>query len=151
MPWLWIGRHVSTVPPVPLLTLPEGYQPRVAYSAPYMVITCPPSYRQHLFNLINEERKRQDAKWGEQNWPDGTGVHGEFEDMAVKGVQLINDRLQASGDITWRHILREELVEAYAETDSDRLEEELIQCAAVIVNWLESRERQRRRKAEQHG
>jgi hypothetical protein len=36
----------------------------------------------------------------------------------------------------WRDILAEEVAEAFAETDPDRLQTELIQAAAVVQAWI---------------
>jgi len=84
---------------------------------------------------IREERNRQDEKWGEQNHEDGTGG-----DEARKLSNQIRDwcdfsHLQGVG--TWVSILAEELMEAYAETDPDRLRKELVEVAAVAVAWIE--------------
>ncbi|MEV7154872.1 hypothetical protein AB0N77_09635 [Streptomyces misionensis] len=83
---------------------------------------------------IDAERQRQLAKWGEQHHPDGTGerrwrdaanhVRGEVDDAARRGTT------------TWRDILREEVFEALAESDSAALRTELIQVAAVCAAWI---------------
>lgn len=41
----------------------------------------------------------------------------------------------------WRHILDEEVAEALAETDPERLRAELVQVAAVAVQWIEALDR----------
>lgn len=38
---------------------------------------------------------------------------------------------------TWMHLIREEVAEAFAETDPTRLREELLQVAALCVSWIE--------------
>lgn len=93
-------------------------------------------------NVINEvlaERERQDAKWGEQNHPDGTGQ----PHAAHKPYRARRDceNAFAAGRGTWRHILVEEVAEAEAESDVFRLREELIQVAAVAVAWVEAIDR----------
>jgi len=84
------------------------------------------------------ERKDQDEKWGEQNHPDGTGtayrVDAQFARRACEDAAAL-------GQVTWRHILAEEVFEALAETDPERLREELIQVAAVAVSWVEAIDR----------
>lgn len=45
------------------------------------------------------------------------------------------------GKGTWRHILQEEVAEAFAELDPAPLREELIQVAAVAVAWIEAIDR----------
>jgi hypothetical protein len=84
------------------------------------------------------ERERQDAKWGEQNHPDGTGR---------PGARLMADHYrrvcQAHTPETdnWQDILSEEVYEAYAETNPAKLREELVQVAAVAVAWVEAIDR----------
>ena len=90
---------------------------------------------------IRAERARQDAKWGEQNHPDGTGEqHDEVEAARAKAAC---EYAAATGCLTYRHILHEEVAEAFAESDSDRLEAELVQVAAVTVAWIEKLRRAR--------
>jgi hypothetical protein len=45
------------------------------------------------------------------------------------------------GTTTWKHILREEFLEAMAEEDPEQLREELVQVAAVAVAWIEAIDR----------
>lgn len=92
-----------------------------------------------VFRDIVEERAAQNAKWGEQNHPDGTGrPYDQFH--ADKARRLCNDAAEA-GVVTWRHILREEVAEALAESDPAKLREELIQVAAVAAAWVEAIDR----------
>jgi hypothetical protein len=98
------------------------------------------------------ERDRQDAKWGEQNHPDGTGpqtrplsgvVYGDA-DQAVRlaaRAQFATDDRAAIGKVTWTNILLEEVFEAIAEADPTRLRTELIQVAAVAQQWAEALDR----------
>lgn len=85
------------------------------------------------------ERERQDARWGEQNHPDGTGDLVEVAD-AVFTRQLCDDAFR-DGEGTWLHILAEEVAEAFAESDPAKLRVELIQVAAVAVAWVEAIDR----------
>jgi hypothetical protein len=100
------------------------------------------------------ERDRQDAKWGEQNHPDGTGpdedVLGDSDYIVGSGVpaqylrgtfQDATDRKAAAGTVTWRDIILEEVFEALAESDPARLRKELIQAAAVAQQWVEALDR----------
>ncbi len=69
---------------------------------------------QRVFDLIVDERVRQDNKWGE-------------------------DRKQPA--FLWLTILIEEVGEvakAILERDMENMKVEMIQCAAVIVAWMES-------------
>jgi hypothetical protein len=85
------------------------------------------------------ERSRQDARWGEQNHPDGTGsadVLVDWEDLANEA-KWQNDQAVKDGTLTFRGILKEEVYEAFAEDDPEKLYEELNQVAAVAVAWKE--------------
>lgn len=73
--------------------------------------------RDKIFREIRAERSRQDAKWG---------------------------KVSTRRDAPWLAILMEEVGEVATETMDEhsinlKLEEELIQVAAVAVAWLESR------------
>lgn len=85
------------------------------------------------------ERARQDAKWGEQNHVNGTG-DGDTAATAISA-RLACQLAAEDGTVTWRDILREEVSEAFAETDRDTLRAELIQVAAVAVAWVEAIDR----------
>lgn len=105
------------------------------------------------------ERERQDAKWGEQNHPNGTGPDvmtlegvNEYSDSdldAASGHVLsvaattATDVSAGGGTVTWRDILLEEVFEALAESDLERLRAELVQVAAVCQGWIGSIDRQR--------
>lgn len=91
---------------------------------------------------VLNERQRQDAKWGEQNHPDGTGDDGwagvgEIANCARNAC----DHAFATGGGTWRHIAMEEVAEAFAESDPAKLRVELVQAAAVLVAWVEAIDR----------
>ena len=82
---------------------------------------------------VYDEINRQDAKWGDQSsHPDGT-QRPEDSDLAnyTRGE---TQTAFAAGRGTWRHILDEEVAEAYAETGPE-LSTELVQVAAVAVQW----------------
>lgn len=85
------------------------------------------------------ERKHQDAKWGEQNHPNGTGGPGRAQD--AENARRECKRQFAEGTGTWLDILEEEVAEAYAEVDQDKLRTELVQVAAVAVAWIEAIDR----------
>ena len=104
---------------------------------------------------LAEERTRQTAKHGDQSHlPDGTGAalwlsmdddyirrHGIRRDnLAAWAKARTDEASQASGDgsITFEHILTEEWAEAIAESDPDALRAELVQVAAVAVQWVEA-------------
>ena len=93
-----------------------------------------------VINEVNVERVRQDAKWGEQNHPDGT--HATIPSLnRAEHAKKNCDAAFKRGAGTWLHILEEEVAEAFAESDPARLREELIQVAAVAVAWVEAIDR----------
>lgn len=94
-----------------------------------------------VLDEVWKERERQDTKFGQQEWPDGTGPHngGWDEEAALAKVQC--DAAYKNGLLTWLHIAREEVFEAFAEADEAKLRVELIQCAAVFVAWAQCLDR----------
>ena len=78
---------------------------------------------QDVLSEVLDERLRQDAKWGEQNHPDGTGQWPEsvYADTA----RMATEHAAEGGYLDWLHILREEVAEAFAEPRPDRLRAEL--------------------------
>jgi len=93
---------------------------------------------------IETERIRQDKKWGEQNHPDGTAF--PFSKETADLAKFACDKATKEGTLTWMHILEEEQAEAFAESDEDKLEVELIQTAAVAVAWVEAIRRRREKR-----
>ncbi|MEZ7132008.1 hypothetical protein ACBR40_42295 [Nonomuraea sp. AD125B] len=88
---------------------------------------------------VTAERAAQDARFGLQQLPDGTGG----ADAAARAAAACDetDAADRAGTLTWRHILAEEVLEAFAETDPDRLRAELVQVAAVAVKWMQALDR----------
>ena len=101
--------------------------------------------RAPVLDEIQAERDRQDAKWGEQNHPDGTGpAHGHYlADASIARDRC--DREHRAGRGTWEHILTEEYHEAMACEGVGSLRDELIQVAAVAVAWVEAMDRRNAR------
>jgi hypothetical protein len=103
---------------------------------------------------VRVERARQDAKWGEQNHPDGTGdwdaYRGAWSEGTLKEIRQGKareakdycDRAAKERRLTYRHILDEEVREAFAEDDKAKLRAELLQVAAVAVAWIEKLDRE---------
>lgn len=100
---------------------------------------------------VAEERGRQDARWGEQNHHDGTGPltlflgarvpeEHTYADIRERATEMTDWRTK-SGMVSYADILLEEVFEAMAESDQDRLREELVQVAAVTVAWIEKIDR----------
>lgn len=94
-----------------------------------------------LFDQLAEERRAQDAKWSEQNHPDGTG--SEVDKRMAEGCRYICDMNFKRGRGTWKDILLEETYEAFAERNPAKLREELLQVAAVALNWAQAIDRRR--------
>ncbi len=108
-----------------------------------------------VLNDVAVERMEQHKKWGEQSHPDGTGpneglavvnVIGDFSaenkfSILAKDFTDSTDYLFARKAGTWADILLEEVFEALAESDAEKLREELIQNAAVLVAWVENIDR----------
>lgn len=89
---------------------------------------------QRIAEEVLRERGRQDARWGEQNHPDGTGGTA-----AVDYADVLREQCEAAtrnGYLTFRHILAEEVAEAFAENDPISLRAELVQVAAIAQAWI---------------
>lgn len=95
---------------------------------------------------ILRERARQDAKWGPQDHPSGTGLPGDRYEADL--ARQVCDEAAKSGRQCWRLIAMEEFREALAEPEGPELRRELIQTAAVLVHWIECIDQRRRRGAE---
>lgn len=112
--------------------------------------------QQVLIDIV-AERDRQNRKWGEQNHPDGTGPLSAPFDLYpdARGYPLQSLPAQKLADVatalcgtaaqyggvTWTLILLEEVFEALAEDDPERLRVELVQVAAVAAQWAEALDR----------
>lgn len=84
---------------------------------------------------IDAERRRQITKFGDQlDLPDGTGL--PVYRHAADRYREQADRNAASGVLTDRDVLLEEVYEALAESDPALLRAELIQVAAVCAKWI---------------
>lgn len=113
-----------------------------------------------VFNDIALERRRQDSKWGEQNHPNGTGPYRTlfglnypvsakyFRDLRDRAIYTTDKNASCSGALSYADILLEEVFEAMAESDPQKLREELIQCAAVAVAWVQKIDRDEAKKAQ---
>lgn len=100
---------------------------------------------------VAEERAQQFARYGtNEDVPDGTGPEVEWIPLLTQNDTLDFDatsievdfradyeQVDAAGQLTFMHLVREEIAEAFAESDPQRLREELIQVAALAVSWVE--------------
>lgn len=86
------------------------------------------------------ERRRQDRKWGslekQIDVPNGTGIT-EMQTSDRDFAQMVCDDAFEAGEGTWADVLREEVMEALAESDPKRLRVELIEVGAVACKWVE--------------
>lgn len=90
-----------------------------------------------LCEVLNE-KARAEEKFGLQlGLPDGTAAT-EWDRPAVDMLRDQVDRHAKDGTLTWREILTEEIAEAFAEQDPERLRTELIQVAAVALRWVDA-------------
>jgi hypothetical protein len=97
--------------------------------------------RLEVYKAINEERKRQDARWGVQDH-DVAGM-GEsrrvFYQQRAEEVKQANDQLVLAGiDPAWDTILLEEIYEAFGADNNDERITELVQVLAVGVEIIEN-------------
>lgn len=90
--------------------------------------------RLRIVGDLLKERLRQHHTWGVRHHPDGTGA--AFAQVA-EAARSECQRLAAKGEATWQHVLREEVYEAFAETDPAKLRKELVEVAAVAIAWIE--------------
>ena len=88
-----------------------------------------------VLDEVLAERAAQQAARGSVSHPDGTGR--AYTPAATAAREACQAAFQA-GRGTWRHILAEEVAEAFAEDDDVALRAELIQVAAVSVAWAEA-------------
>jgi hypothetical protein len=106
---------------------------------------------------VEAERERQNEKWGEQNHPDGTDPDTDplerilepgwnnATDLATNATNVTDSGLK-DGTVTFQDIFLEEVFEAIAEEDEEKLYVELVQVAAVAQQWAEAiRRRQNNR------
>jgi hypothetical protein len=88
---------------------------------------------------IVAERDAQDALFGVQDLPDGTGITGDKE--RADSARHVCDVMFERGEGTYRDVFYEEVMEALAESDPAKLRAELVQAVAVGVKWLEGIDR----------
>jgi hypothetical protein len=92
---------------------------------------------------VAQERGRQEAKWGVQDMPDGTGprevgpgqpyYYSTMAEIAKQACDVARD----ADDRRMSLVLLEEVFEALAEDDPDALAAELVQVAGVAVKWIQ--------------
>lgn len=105
-----------------------------------------------IFVEIDEERSKQDAKWGEQNYPVAEIVDTDFDGgaglraMKERGAKHTCEMRKKSGKLSWFDICQEELCESNGAEDDEHAREELIQLAACCVATIECIDRRTAKK-----
>jgi hypothetical protein len=108
-----------------------------------------PDLTDKILGQIWVERVRQDDKWGLQSHPMFTLLDGltaeearEAYALAATKMKKVNDENDQPG---WDTILAEEIAEAYeqAGVDVDKVRQELVESAAVIVCIIEQIDREK--------
>lgn len=96
-----------------------------------------------ILEEIQEERKRQDDKWGEQNH-----TFTDFSPTTATAVANASrhycDEQFRNGTGSWQYIIEEELYESLEQAalgNVKEFREELIQTAAVVVAMIECLDR----------
>lgn len=164
-PYRRLATETVTVadPSVPLLKRGR-HTVRTARPEPPLPRQQDPGYVDHLerdrrtrevLEAVLEERRRQFARYGSNaDLEDGTGPLTRWlmpltnaSALEVETMLRVDyeDYEEETGKPTWVHLIREEVAEAFKESDDARLEEELTQVAALAVSWIEKiRERNRK-------
>lgn len=89
-------------------------------------------------DIINE-RSRQKAQWGDQtHLPDVQGTPRFMVGITADWARYVNAQRVKKGGLAWDWILLEEVVEAFEAETTEHLREELVQCAAVCISWIEA-------------
>lgn len=92
----------------------------------------------NLYELedVTAELDRQDARFGDQSHlPDGTS-NSPFNEQQLSDARARFAEAERLGLLTFAHILEEEYWEAINEIDPAKLRTELIQVAAVALQWV---------------
>jgi hypothetical protein len=91
-----------------------------------------------IFEEISAERRRQDEKFGEQNYPMvQKNFNFDIQNCLLKKIRLENKINGERGKGCWFDILFEKMLEAFVETEPEKQREEMVQVAAVAVAIIE--------------
>lgn len=102
-----------------------------------------------IYTEILEERRRQDAKWGEQNHPslasfdNAEATCRHYNIPTEQEAKDTCDDCAQQGTVTWGDIALEEVSEVFSafHDSEDSARGELVQLAAVVVSWIECLDR----------
>lgn len=97
------------------------------------------NFRDIAAEVLNENR-RQEILWGEQNHPNGTGERSD--EIKANNAKQWCEAARRKGMLTWKYILYEEVMEAFAESSPSELRKELVQVAAVALSWIDNIDRE---------
>lgn len=90
-----------------------------------------------LLDLVREELMRQRKLFGEQNHPSHPHDVPQAMRSTANMMRDICNQKAVEKAVTWSDILAEEFYEALSEPDEEKLKTELVQVAAVCMNWLD--------------
>lgn len=102
-----------------------------------------------IYDEIIAERGRQDAKWGEQNHesvPNDDDVREYWVSKEQTAKLICSAKLGGEGALTFQDIAFEEFAEVCAAPDDVARREELVQLAAVCVQWIEAIDRRKNKQ-----
>lgn len=88
-------------------------------------------------SLVRLKREKNRLKWGEQNWPDGTGPTTERIARRAAAQARVDAGMKA-GTVTYRDILAEEVFEVDCEEAPELVLAELVDVASVAMDWIDS-------------
>lgn len=102
-----------------------------------------------VLQAVAQRRVEQVQRYGHNDdLQDGTGPQVRWlrGTLAHRPAHLIETELRAEyvkyerdhGNPTWMHLVREEVAEAFTEDDPAKLEDELLDVAALCVSWVET-------------
>lgn len=113
-------------------------------------ITIWPIVLNKVFEEIQSKLKRQNEKWGQQNWPslsqelEGLGPMLRCLNLALpdeKTIKTLVDNEYKEGKSHWSTIALEEMVEVVCAPNEYERREELLDLIGVLVQWVDSIDR----------
>lgn len=115
-------------------------------------ITGMTSHSVNVFEEVLLEQVNQYMKWGEQNHPSVDVMLSQqgriyermsehYEVPTQQRAKFLCDKAAKDGDLTYSHVIIEELCEAINSVDDSERRIELIQLAACVVQWIQAIDR----------
>lgn len=118
----------------------------LASEKPALLAELPMSATERVLRDVAAERARQHAQWGEQELADVDRVAAD-RISAARVIRAELDEAVMAKLATWAMVLLEEVaeaVEAAQYSSTEHLRAELVQVAAVAVQWIEALDRRAR-------